>query len=645
MALSSNGTLLRYVRALYDFGTFAGLTDGQLLERFTTRSGEAAELAFAALVERHGPMVLRVCQRVLPDRHDAEDAFQAVFLVLVRRAGSVRNRESVASWLHGVALRVAGAARSAEGRRAVHEQRAASKTVVENERAPDDLGPVLHEEIGRMPDRYRAAVVLCYLEGRTYDEAARLLGCPVGTVKSRLATARETLRARLARRGLAPVAGALSSVLAAEAATAAVPRGLAEAAVQNALRLGAHKVVFAGTVSATITALTEGAVGTMARTKLKLSVAFVLAIGVGGAGVLAQQSSRIANSQSVGGVRSADSVRQDDAQLAGTAVGPPNASDVAIEKKLDEPTSLNTDECPTFASALEFLAERSGLDFVLDPQALRRQGVSEDSKVDLVCHDIRLRSVLTMLLRPLGLNFKADGGKIVVMEFVSDQIWTSTYYVGDLLPDPANRNGRPVWSRVDFDAIVELISSSVAPGTWHINRDDTIAEGGARGDRGQNSSGTVRSGKRRVQWGGVTDDERVGSITPFFLSGSLIIRHTQEVHDRIANLLRLSRCLRYGSDREEKVGPGTAPAVNSATATKSEAPRSDSSMSARTVYVPVPKSTGLPLESKMPFMITELLMKEIERTTSYKVVGSPDEADFVLEWSLAPRAKLTQKTR
>ena len=111
MARNRYGTVLRQIRALFDVGTIGGLTDGQLLERFTTGTGEAAELAFAALVERHGPMVLRVCQGVLREPHDAQDAFQATFLVLVYKAGSIRNRESVASWLHGVACRVATCAK------------------------------------------------------------------------------------------------------------------------------------------------------------------------------------------------------------------------------------------------------------------------------------------------------------------------------------------------------------------------------------------------------------------------------------------------------------------------------------------------------------------------------------------------------
>ena len=186
------------IRSLLAIGSASGLTDGQLLDRFAGGDSEASGLAFEALVERHGPMVLRVCRGVLRDPHDSQDAFQATFLVLVRKAGSVRDRDSLASWLHGVALRVASHARAGLARRRRLErsavERAESSMAKE---AGDDLGPRLHEEVGRLPERYRAAVVLCYLEGHTCEDAARVLNWPVGTVKSRLSRARERLRSRL----------------------------------------------------------------------------------------------------------------------------------------------------------------------------------------------------------------------------------------------------------------------------------------------------------------------------------------------------------------------------------------------------------------------------------------------------------------
>ena len=198
MAKGNQGIALRHLDTLFRVGTVGGLTDAQLLERFTSRRDEAAELAFAALVERHGPMVLRVCRAVLRDAHEAQDAFQATFLVLVRRAGSLWVRDSLGPWLHQVAYRTASCARSAAARRRRHERRAAELTArPADDGDRDDLEGVIHEEVGRLPERYRAAVVLCLLEGLTPEQAARHLGCPVGTVHSRLARGREQLRGRL----------------------------------------------------------------------------------------------------------------------------------------------------------------------------------------------------------------------------------------------------------------------------------------------------------------------------------------------------------------------------------------------------------------------------------------------------------------
>ncbi len=187
--------------------SLAGRTDGQLLDRF--RAG-GSPLAFEALVARHGPMVLAACRGALGDRHAAEDAFQVVFLTLARRAGSIRDRDSVASWLLGVARRVAARSRRAEARRLALERRRGLEGggMTPPPRGPgplDDpgLGPRVLDELARLPERQRAAVTLCYLEGHTCEDAARILGWPVGTVKSRLSRARDRLRGRLDPPGLA----------------------------------------------------------------------------------------------------------------------------------------------------------------------------------------------------------------------------------------------------------------------------------------------------------------------------------------------------------------------------------------------------------------------------------------------------------
>ena len=196
MGNNPHGAVLQDVETLFHSGTIGGLTDAELLGRFADRHDESAEPAFAALLERHGPMVLRVCRSVLRNEHDAQDAFQATFLILVRRAGAVRNRVDRKLALRRRPARFLprprrhGPATEARGPRGANRcDRSA------DERNPLELAAVLHEELGRLPERYRAAVVLCYLEGQTCEAAARQLGWPVGTVKSRLARGRNAYSA------------------------------------------------------------------------------------------------------------------------------------------------------------------------------------------------------------------------------------------------------------------------------------------------------------------------------------------------------------------------------------------------------------------------------------------------------------------
>jgi RNA polymerase sigma factor (sigma-70 family) len=182
-------------------GSAGLLTDTELLRRFA--AGRAEE-AFAALVKRHGPLVLSVCRRRLGAEQDAEDAFQATFLVLARKAGSIADPGLLGNWLYGVATRIARKARVAQRKRQLREKpvRFLSSLPAPDVPTRDDLGSVLREELNRLPDKYRAPVGLCYLEGKTNAEAASLLRWPTGTVKGRLARARDLLRSRLACRGL-----------------------------------------------------------------------------------------------------------------------------------------------------------------------------------------------------------------------------------------------------------------------------------------------------------------------------------------------------------------------------------------------------------------------------------------------------------
>src|SRR5215469_7474147 len=201
MASGSLHTVLHYLRRL---GPAAGdaLGDAQLLVRYTRQGDEAA---FAALVRRHGPLVWGAVTRVLGRGPDAEDAFQATFLVLVRKAGALRGPDALGPWLYGVAARVALKARAAAARRQGREQALSGEPAAAEQPGGAvwrDLRPVLDEELNRLPAKYRAAVVLCYLEGLTDEEAARRLACARGTIHSRLARARQRLQQRLSRRGV-----------------------------------------------------------------------------------------------------------------------------------------------------------------------------------------------------------------------------------------------------------------------------------------------------------------------------------------------------------------------------------------------------------------------------------------------------------
>ena len=208
----------RDMRALLRAGSMAGLDDPQLLARFLGGGPDVAELAFAALVHRHGGLVLRACRDVLADSHAAEDAAQAVFLVLARRAGSIHKADSLACWLFGVSLRVAHRMRLDDARRRVREARGAELAAARHDAPADDFAG-LYEELNNLPERYRRPLILCHLEGLTHQQAAEQLGCPARTIHTRLTRGKARLRDRLIRRGLAPATGLLegSSALAAPA--------------------------------------------------------------------------------------------------------------------------------------------------------------------------------------------------------------------------------------------------------------------------------------------------------------------------------------------------------------------------------------------------------------------------------------------
>ncbi len=269
-------SVLREIEALYAVGTLAGLTDAQLLERFLARGGDDAGEAFAALMHRHGPTVLGVCRRMLPASHDAEDAFQATFLVLTRRAASIGRRERLASWLYGVAVRTAREARRRSARDRAIERRLMVVTQAESDPPEDrdDLLPLLDEELSRLPERYRSALVACELEGKSRHEAALHLGVPEGTLSTHLARGRKLLRERLSRRGVTLAVGPIAG-LTRPSFEAAIPDRLLGPTIRAAMNR-ASGYGTAGTISQTATTLAERVLKMMFLARLTLVIVALL---------------------------------------------------------------------------------------------------------------------------------------------------------------------------------------------------------------------------------------------------------------------------------------------------------------------------------------------------------------------------------
>jgi RNA polymerase sigma-70 factor (ECF subfamily) len=282
MAISQISEFLQSVRRAALRRDEMGLSDGQLLDAYVQSREEAA---FAALVHRHGPMVWGVCRRVLGDERDAEDAFQATFLVLVRKAASIVPRERIANWLYGVSRKTAIRARAMAVKRKAREKQVnemPEPARIEQD-APGDLLNLLDEELLRLPEKYRTAIVLCELEGKSYKEAARQLGCAEGTLAARLTRGRAMLAKRLARHERAVTGGALAAVLS-QSASAGVPASVVASTITAAGLFAAGTAAAARTISVQVVALTEGVLKTMLLTKLKIATALLLtAVALGGA--------------------------------------------------------------------------------------------------------------------------------------------------------------------------------------------------------------------------------------------------------------------------------------------------------------------------------------------------------------------------
>ena len=306
MAIGRRSSIEGEIQTLWTAGAVGEANDRTLLSRYSMRQDDAAEEAFRVLVERHAPMILRVCRQVIGDRHDAEDAAQAVFLVLARKASSIWVDDTLASWLHGVARRVAAKARGrAATRRQLEQRTAIAADLVRHCDRNGDEGPsadeweAIHDEVGRLPENYRTPVVLCYLQGQTYDQAARRIGCPVGTVRVRLSRARDRLRARLTRRGFGPARVApigwfmpdpgaiLPPTMAATTEQFLGSAAWVEATVKAARALSVGREAMSGTVSASVLYFYEGVVRAMIINWWRTAAVWLLAAGMTVAGAIA----------------------------------------------------------------------------------------------------------------------------------------------------------------------------------------------------------------------------------------------------------------------------------------------------------------------------------------------------------------------
>jgi RNA polymerase sigma factor (sigma-70 family) len=289
VATGQSNRVVRYLRGLALGQGCAALTDGQLLEHFL---GHRDDASFEALLRRHGPMVLGVCRRVLRNEADAADAFQATFLVLVRKAAAIVPRGMVGNWLYGVAHNTARKAKAMNSKRRAREREAGRRP--RPEPPPEDwqkLQAVLDDELSRLPEKYRAPIVLCELEGKPIKEAARQLGWAQGTLAGRLSRGRNLLAKRVARHGLTLAGGAVAA-LAGGSASAGVPGPLVDSTVHAAAAFAAGQAAVAGAVPAQVAVLTEGVLKGMLLTKMKIATAVLLvaaALGTG-AGEFAYRS-------------------------------------------------------------------------------------------------------------------------------------------------------------------------------------------------------------------------------------------------------------------------------------------------------------------------------------------------------------------
>jgi RNA polymerase sigma factor (sigma-70 family) len=487
--------LLRYLRRLSGRPDDAALDDVKLLHRFRTQRDESA---FTTLVQRHGPMVWSLCVRRLGETPEAEDAFQATFLVLVRKAASLRGPELLGPWLYGVAYRTASKLRGQRARRMARESALPEKIAEERgESMWNELRPVLDEEIQRLPKKYRLPVLLCYLQGMSSEEAAQRLGCAKGTVFSRLSRARELLRRRLVRRGVELSAGALAATFAENTALLAMPPlALREITIRASLLFAAGTAGQA--LPAPLAALVEGVVRSMFLSKVKFAVIVVLALGLVGTGL----GSLAHNSEAGPPSSPLLAAKEDDGRKVAQAPDP-NKAAAPLRGNPNRPAAVNNQNNPetrrdelrnqlnqpvhfpgfedaraTFTDAIDHLSKRYNLTFHLNERAFQ----ALDPKNDVPTFKIaetpipemhsRLKTVLQVHLKRLPPKM----GAMYVIRRDCIEITTEAAVRAEM-GIPANRPFLPlVWGKLDNTPIAEALRHLGDQSEYNVISDPRVAE-------------------------------------------------------------------------------------------------------------------------------------------------------------------------
>jgi RNA polymerase sigma factor (sigma-70 family) len=437
------GAVADQFQRLYAGGSIVGLGEWELLRRYLDRGDEDA---FRAIVTTHGPMVMGVCRRVLGEARDVEDAFQVTFLILARKAGKLASGDPVGHWLYGVAYRVALRARTASARRHAKERTVPAPEPASVEDPSNlELGRVIDEELARLPAKYRGPVVLCYLEGLTHEEAAKQLGWPVGTVKGRLSRARDLLKGRLTRRGLAP-SQMTSMVGLIQVPRAIVPPSLVERTARAALEIAAGRA--SEMVSASAAVLLEEGIRTMFFNKLKLSVVALMMLGTGAA-VVAYQGAKKSGEAAKGDPAGPDAVKVSATAIPKDELNGPiaewsiiadkNPKTKAIHAVLEKPIAMKfANETPLedvkkyikTATKDEKAGFPTGLPIYVDPWGLQNADKTMQSTVQINLEGVPLKDTLRLLLKQINLTYNVKDGILVITSLMADDQPTA---FGDLM--------------------------------------------------------------------------------------------------------------------------------------------------------------------------------------------------------------------